>query len=201
MKFIKSNSYEIVKMIINQVGITIFSLVLYTSVGFVGDEGLSSTIRIFLSIFSSLFYLSLIYCAAWDFGASDKIKIDSGKLESQPAKGALMSLVANIPNFLIAAFAVAFMVVHLTSGNEAADSGFAVANLLLRFINSMFLGILQGIFSFLEGDANAYYLRQSVGYLVAPLITVLVAHTGYQLGMKEFRLFAFLTPRKNPNQK
>nr|MBE6545714.1 hypothetical protein [Oscillospiraceae bacterium] len=201
MKFIKNNSYEIVKLMINQVGITIFSLVLYTAVGFVDDDGLSSTIRILLSIFASIFYLSLIYCAAWDFGASDRIKIDGGKIDNNPAKGAFMSLVANLPNFLISGVAVALMAIHIFSGNESAYSAFAVANLLLRFLNAMFLGILQGIFSFLEDNVNAYYLWQSVGYFVLPLVTVLVTHIGYTLGLKEFRIFGFLSSAEKGGKK
>ena len=38
MKRIKDNSYDIVVLIINQIGISIFALVLYTSMGFIGES-------------------------------------------------------------------------------------------------------------------------------------------------------------------
>ena len=45
MKFFKENSYDIVKLFINQIGITIFSFMLYTAVAMIEDESL------FLKIF------------------------------------------------------------------------------------------------------------------------------------------------------
>lgn len=189
MRFIKDNSYDIVKLFVNQMGITIFSLVLYTAVGAIEDEVLFGKISVLVSIFATIFYLALIYTATWDYGARDKIRIDGGKLEAVKGKGALFALIANIPNFVIAALAVITMLVYLGSGSDVAYSAFAVANLILRFINAMFLGALQGIFSFLKDNTDAYFLWQSVGYFVAPFITVLVAHFGYEMGIRELRIF------------
>lgn len=189
MRFIKDNSYDIVKLFVNQMGITIFSLVLYTAVGAIEDEALYSKISVLVSVFSTIFYLALIYTAAWDYGARDKIRIDGGKLEAIRGKGALLSLIANIPNFILASLAIITMLVYLGSGSDVAYTAFGVANLILRFINAMFLGALQGIFASLKNNADLYFLWQSVGYLIAPIITVLVTQLGYELGMREFKIF------------
>ena len=197
MKFIKENSYDIVKLFVNQIGITIFSLVLYTAVGSIEDEALFSKLTVILSVFAALFYFALIYTAAWDFGARDRIRIDGGKLEPTKAKGVILSLIANLPNFIIALLAVIFMVIYLSAGIDGAYTGFGILNLLLRFTNAMFLGILQGVFAFLKSESDLYFLWQSVGYFLAPLLTVLVTHLGYELGMREFRIFKPISAGEN----
>ena len=60
MKFFKDNSYDIIKLYINQIGIAIFSLVLYTAIGFLEDAGLNLKLRVVLSVFATLFYFALI---------------------------------------------------------------------------------------------------------------------------------------------
>ena len=60
MKFLKENSYDIVKLFINQIGIAIFSTVLYTAVGDIEDVALRSGIRIAISAFAMLFYFALL---------------------------------------------------------------------------------------------------------------------------------------------
>ena len=202
MKFFKENSYDIVKLFINQIGITIFSFMLYTAVAMIEDKDLFLKINVFVSVFAILFYFSLLYTAAWDVGAKDKIRIDSGKALSTPTKGLKMSLLANIPNFILAVFAIAFMGIYMLGGNEWFYSAFFVLNMLIRFISAMFLGLIQGVFSFLATDdpTNAsfcpYYFWQTVGFLVGPILSVIVTHFGYKMGSLEKKLFGFLVPSK-----
>jgi len=118
MKFFKENSYDIVRLLINQIGITIFSLVLYTALQFDLDPATTLTIKICLSVFATLFYLTLLYTAAWEFGAKDKLRIDSGKYKKQPAKGALMSFCANLPNFILAIGALVCFLVYFLLASQ-----------------------------------------------------------------------------------
>lgn len=190
MKFFKENSYDIVKLFINQMGITIFSLVLYTAVGFIENDSLNLKLKVVLSVFATLFYFALLYTACWDFGAKDKIRIDGGKYSASIFKGMLMSLVSSIPTLVIAAACFISMLAHVTSGSEAAYSVFAILNLLLRFGSSMFLGVLQGVFSWLSYDADLKFLWESFGYFVMPIFTALVCHVGYLLGRREFKILS-----------
>lgn len=200
--FLKTNSYEITKLFINQIGITIFALVLYTAAGSIEDEALYSKISVLLSVFAVAFYYALLYTAAWDFGAKDKIKIDSGKMTSSPYTGLKMALIANIPNFVIAFFAALFVGLYILTGTEAFNTVFVVFNLIIRFICSMFLGIIQGIFSFLKtSDTESkqffvYYFWQSVAYFVVPIFTIMVTHIGYVFGLKNKRIFGALCAKK-----
>ena len=100
MRFIKNNSYDIIKLYINQIGIAIFSLVLYTAIGMIDSETLPMPLKIGVSVFAILFYFVLIYTVMWEIGAKDKIRVDSGKEACFMSKGFLMGLFANLPNFI-----------------------------------------------------------------------------------------------------
>lgn len=195
MKFFKDNSYDIVKILVNQIGITIFSLMLYFTVNAIGDDKLSSQLSIAVSVFSTIFFYALLYTSMWDIGAKDIIRIDGGKLEAVKGKGALLALFANIPNYVLAGLAVLFMGIHMISGSDGAYTAFVIFNLLVRFTDAVYLGLLNGIFSFLETNQNLYYFWQSVGYFVLPTLTILVTQLGYVAGMRNFRIFGAFTAK------
>ena len=192
MQFIKNNLHDIIKLFVNQIGIAIFSMMLYTAVGVAENPDLSLLIKCLISVFASIFYLSLIYCAVWDLGARDKIRIDGNKMTPVKLKGMLLSLIANIPNFVLALVAIVTMLVHISTGNEGFYSAFAGINLFMRLLNSMFLGLIQFVFSSLENQTDVSFLCQSFGYLLAPVLTILVAHFGYEMGVREKRIFGKL---------
>ena len=194
---IKNDFYDIVKLFVNQIGITIFSLILYTSIGFIEDDTIFNTVYICLSVFASVFYLSLLYTAAWDFGARDKIRVDGGKASPMKWKGALYSVFANLPNFIFAIFSILFIGIYLLTSAEWAASVGGIFVLLLRFLNTMFLGVLQSVFSFTKSHSGSLYdFCLSIGYLVMLLLPVLATHIGYTLGMREYRIFGFLRPKQ-----
>lgn len=203
MKFLKTYSYEIIKLFINQVGITIFSLVLSTAVAAIEDDSLYTKVYLLVSVFAVMFYLCLLYTVAWDYGARDKIKIDGGKLDKDKLRGLKMSLLANIPNFLLAFISVLFISLYIFVGAEWLNTVFALALVIVKFTNAMFLGIINGVFSFAYSDDvgsmafNVYNLLQSIGYLVAPLLAVLTTHLGYSFGSKDFRIFSIFSKQKN----
>ena len=189
MKFLKDNSYDIVKMLINQIGISIFSLVLYTAAGLIWE------IDLYLSIFAIIFYAALIYTAAWDMGAQDRIRIDSGKLRANPFRGAAVAGIANIPNALLIILAIIFIGSHLSSGAEGAYTAFAIVNLIFRLACAMYIGVLTAIFPVEMVDqtitlaGKEAYLYQSIGYLVCLIIPIAMSAIGYYLGTKNRRIF------------
>ena len=81
MKIFKENSYDIIRLYVNQLGIMIFSMLLYSAVGSFENESLSSGLSVFVSIFSVCFYLALIYYSMWEIGAKDKIRIDGNRMD------------------------------------------------------------------------------------------------------------------------
>lgn len=188
MRFLKENSYNVIKFYINQLGISIFSLLLYSSVATMKNEEISLRLTIAISVFAILFYFVLIYTASWDMGASDIIRIEAGRMQKQKFKGALIAFFANIANLILAGMCVISMLLYM-NGNEGAIALSQIANAILRLTYAMNIGLLQGIFQTFSSDANMYNLLQSCGYLVLPLISIMITHFGYIFGMKNFRIF------------
>ncbi len=190
MKFFKENSYDIVKLYIQQIGISIFSLFLYFAVEAVPiDDGNKLPISIGLSVFSMLFLYVLLYTAAWDMGAKDKIRIDAGRMDYRRSKGALMALLANVPNFVLSMISIVLLSLNLWLSVDALNIVFVIFNFILRFTTAMYNGLMQGVFVGLLGSGESIYLLcQSIGFLLVPVFAVLVTHLGYSMGVKELRL-------------
>ena len=201
MKIFKENSYDIMRLYINQLGIMIFSTLLYTAVGSIENEKLSSGLSIFVSIFSVCFYLALIYYVMWEIGAKDKIRIDGGKMESCKPKGLIMGLFANVPNlFLGLGTIISLSVFFVTEGN-GANICFVIFNLLMRFNASMFLGVINAIFpagALTITDLTSYsnYLPSAIMFTLLPLISVIVTHLAYYLGSNEKKLLSVIFGKK-----
>ena len=199
MKIFKENSYDIVRLYVNQLGIMIFSMLLYTAVGSFESEYLSSSLSVFVSVFSTCFYLVLIYYAMWEHGARDKIRIDGGRMEPCKHKGLVMGLFANVPNLVLGALSVILMIAFLASGNDGVYAGFLVSNTIMRFHDSMLLGVIAEI---VPGTTSAgtvdytEFLIESILFTVLPLISVGVTHLGYTLGSHEKKIFSFLSTKK-----
>lgn len=203
MKFFKENSYDIVRLMVNQLGITVFSLMLYFSAAMLGDTKVQSGVQLGVSVFSTLFYLALIYTATWDMGAKDRIRVDAGRTARIPAKGARLALFANVPNFLLAVLSLLGKGIYMLSGVAGFDGLFAVANLILRFGASMYLGMLQAIFSPLSGMTDLFFLLQSVGFVLLPGLCILAAHIGYTMGFRCIRIGQMFSARskEDPQKK
>lgn len=198
MKFFKENSYDVVRLFINQIGIAIFSLILYTALGTVKieDDNLY-TFKAIISIFAILFYFALLYTVAWDWGAKDNIRIEGKRMEPVKLKGARLAFWANVPNFVFA-FVYALTMGLYCIGVEGVKNLSAVFNVIVRFIMSMHLGLLQAIFSFLADNLYVYHFWQAVGYFIVPVFAIMVTELGYSLGLREKKIFG--TIRKK-NQK
>ena len=185
MKFIKENSYDIVKLIINQVGITIFSLVLlFTAQG----ANLPAVFKPIFSVFSTLFYFALLYTVSWEFGAKDKIRIDAGRYSASKGKGILLGLAANAFNILLGIVSIVSMVIHMMTNAQWLADLFGVANILMRFILAMYIGMIQSMTTALSGNVD--FLVESILYLVFPLVAVAVVGFGYFMGAKDLRIFS-----------
>ena len=195
IKILKENSYNIIRFFVFQIGIAIFSLMLYFSITRVDNDPLEAKIQFGISIFSILFYLFLIYTASWEYGAKDKIRIDGGKMQRAPMKGAIMLIAANLLNFVLAFLCTLFLGINLSGGPEWLYSAAVIVNLILRMIASMYIGVIKMIFINIEGD-NLKFLYESIAYLVIPLLSVLTGHVAYTLGLKDRKIFS-----KSKNEK
>ena len=202
MKILKENSYDVVRLIINQVGISIFALVLYTSMGFIGENNkeLASTLQVIFSAFSVVFFYALIYSLVWEIGAKDAIQIENGKSSLFRSKGLVLAFLASVPNLVVSILTLATKVIYLFSGVEEFNTAFFLFNLIMRFMLSMYIGVISAITSPLMSLVNAsglitnegidIYLLQSIAYIIIPLLSLVVCHVAYTFGLKNIKLFA-----------
>ena len=109
-EFWKENSYDIVKMFINQIGMTIFGLIVaMATVSLSSKMELAKGERwplLLGSVFGVLFYLFLLGYMTSEIGAKDGIRIEGKRMKFMPFKGLFMSLIANSVNLLLAVLAI-----------------------------------------------------------------------------------------------
>ena len=186
--FFSSYSYGMIKMFVNQFAISIFGSVLAMATATAGND----TLTLVVSIFAILFYLFLIYTMTWEIGAKDRISFDVGKKPYRPFTGLWISLIANIPNFIIAIlYTIAFpkMTTATWAGNMAAISKF-----ISVIIQGMYLGITATI---KIGEVQMNQLWWT--YIVIIIPSLVTSFLAYYLGHKNFRFFAKLTQKNMGN--
>ncbi|MBR4881043.1 MAG: hypothetical protein IKU19_03865, partial [Clostridia bacterium] len=94
MKLIKKYSYDMFKMMLNQLGIAMLGLVM-TMATFQNDKLYFGT-----SVLCIIFYVYLLYAMMYDIGRKDKPAIDGGRAVFEPLKGLWISLGANFINIV-----------------------------------------------------------------------------------------------------
>ena len=193
MKFIKENSYDIVKFFIYQIGIAVFSLTLAIPLEAAVDDKSSDLVQLLVSILAVAFYCILVYTVSWDHGATERIRIDAGKSSLDKFKGAKIAIVACLPNVILSLIAIVASLLYTEGNAWNAVLGLLLA--ILGLIESMYLGAIQFISSFITNESNVFLVR-SICYLIFPFIIVAASHMGYVFGDKNFRIFGFI-PGKN----
>ncbi len=185
INFLKDNSYTIFKMLVNQIGMTMFGLVLSMA------THQNDTLLLITSLFAVAFYMVLLYSMTWDIGYAEKIRIDGKRLTFVPLKGLYMSLIANIPNILLALLAIiGYYGGELENGvpvsPEWAVNLYGTAKIIALFIQGMYSGIVGLYF-----PSTPWILLLIV---VPALITCTVA---YITGVKGLRLTRFGGPNES----
>lgn len=181
-KFFKENSYFIVKLIVFQLGLMIMGLVTAFATG--GATNKAGWLFPASSVFCILFYLYLVFTVGYENGQKDGIRIEAGKISPRPMRFFLVGLAANAVNLILGILAVIFRLVigvPLTEALSAdvvyspawAKSGYEVCNLIARFIQAMYTGVIQTL-----SPGN------SVLVALLPLPAILVAGISYLLGVK-----------------
>lgn len=187
MKLLKEHSYDIIKLGLYQFVTSVFAIILDIPVAAeILDASLQTKMLALVSFLAIVLYYYLIYTTAWDWGAKDKIRVDAGRLEPNKYKGAIVGLLANALNMLMAII----LFVCIVIGNSASGAVFQVIYYILFIFSFMYYGIFEFAFSSLKADVFLNYSLRCAGYFVLPIIAVLVIHLGYVLGFKERRLFS-----------
>ena len=188
MRFFRENADSIVKLYINQIGVAIFSMFIYTAAGAISVGGVTSLlIKVGISVFAVVFYFALLYTVMWEIGAKDKIRIEGGRIEEKKSKGILLGIYANMPNFVFVGLALILFALYLLTGVEVFNTIFIVLNGLFRVFVSMYLGMIQGLTDGLSGNVDA--VVETALYLAFSFVSAVVVHLSYLMGLREKRLF------------
>ena len=186
MRFLKENSYLIVRLLMTHFGMLVFATVL--TVASVSFPGLLLTV----SIFSVVFYMALSYVATWDRGAKDVLRVEAGRDTRRLYTGFLVGAVSVIPGFILA---LLMLIANLAS----LDAMYTVIRIIIFIWQAPYTGIISTAF---DGTAltvfgasvgqDTFYLLMSLSYFVALIPPVIGAGLGYIFGYKNHRIFGSL---------
>lgn len=202
MRFFKDNSESIIRLLVNQIGITIFSFFLYTALGAMQKEGETTPpiFKVLISVFCILFYFVLIYTVIWEIGAKDKIRIDAGRAEKHTLRGLLIGLYANIPNLVITGVALIAISLYALGCGPIFETIHSIPSVISIFFISMYHGIIQGLTGSID-NITIEKLMMSVYYFVFPAASLLIAHFAYIMGLHDKRIFPSFSPKKKNRDK
>ncbi len=170
--FFERYSYDSVRMLLNQIAISMFGFALAMTAG----KAESDSLLLWSSIASILFYLALIYGVAWKAGSGDKLSIEYGKIPFKPFRGLAISLVANSINLLLA---VLIMIGALANVPVLEDIPNVVAILSQ--------GMYQGVLAVVTVDGVPLNDLWWVYFLIT-IPAMLVSFVGYIAGAKDFHV-------------
>ena len=180
-------------MFVNQFAISLFGATLAMATTSSKNDALTVTV----SACAIVFYLFLLYVMTWEIGAKDKIAVDTRKKTYKPMTGAWLSLLANIPNFIIAILFTIGYPSMITGGWGSSLCG--VMQIALFIVEGMYLGILT-VFRIPVGGAMLQLNHIWWAYFLIILPSVLTCWLAYYLGHKNIR-FTSIMVYKDPNQK
>lgn len=193
MRYFREHSKLISRLFINQVGMTIFGMILTMAIMRSTDNNVALTVAV--SIFSTLFYLSLIYNVMWEEGARNVIRVNAGRMERIPCFPLKAALFAASPNFVLAALLILSYVLAFPIGLEFGRSLYAVLHIILAFFEAMYVGLFSVIL-----DAFPVLATQSLVacllYALSSLPMILVSVLAYRLGEKNLYIFGKRKPKK-----
>ncbi|MBQ8552265.1 MAG: hypothetical protein IJ428_05580 [Clostridia bacterium] len=175
--FLKEHSYNMVKLFLNQIGLTVFGTMLCIS------TQNNPPLLIGSSILAIGMMLFIDYTVGWEIGAKDKIRIDGGRLKPMPIKGMLIALGANIPNFILALLIGIGAMIDTASSQSVA----VVCNFIIRLLNGMYLGIFKTVENFFYGGP-APLIDVWWWFIVITLPAIFVGWLSYFLGSKNIRI-------------
>ena len=183
-EFWSENSKIISKLILNQFGATFLGLMVIAAAS--AAQGQRAWLMLFASCFAAFFYLFLVYAVVWERGGRDRIKVDGGRAVPKPWTGLWISLIANIPNFILA------ILVLISDPFKASFEWAGNMNLISRALCLLWEGMYAGFVSYFSPNNPLIHLLY-----VFPAIAVSVF--GYLLGFHNMRLLSVfeLKPPKN----
>ena len=187
-EFWRENSQIITKLWLNQFGATFLGLMVVAASSAAQEQ--KAWLMLFASCFAAFFYLFLVYAVIWERGGRDRIKVDGGRAVAKPWSGLWISLVANIPNFILA------LLVLISDPFKASYEWAGNMNVIGRALCLLWEGMYAGIVSYFSPN-NPFI------HLLYIFPAIFVTTFGYLLGFNNMRILSIfeLKPPKNQQSK
>lgn len=186
MQYFRENSRLISKIFVNQIGMTIFGVILTTAVMKATEN--DPTITLLVSIFSILFYLALIYNVMWEEGARDVIRINAGRMQNSATFPAKAALFAAVPNLVLAALLLISYVFMYALDVDFFRAVYGVLHIILALFEAMYLGLFKVILDAFP-EPLVQHGMACLLYLLSSLPMILVSWGAYTLGKRNVYLF------------
>lgn len=182
-KFFGEHSYNMVKMLLNQFATAIFGFVLFLAT----KKAKNIVLMNVTSVAAILFYLFLLYTMTWEIGYRDKVSVEQGRKKKNVFTGALISLCANIPNFIYAIFIMLAILIDVGEGSLIANIG-GICSFLALFLEGMFTGVLANHVGGVSLGSHWFM------FFLIPLPAILVCGVAYYLGLRDIKFTSLFDP-------
>ncbi len=173
-EFWSENSKIVVKTLLNQFGSAFFGVMLFFAAFSLRNVEILPFIS---SCISVAFYLYLIYTIMWERGGQDRIKFDGGRAQRKPLTGLWISVLANIPNLVLAATIIISEPLIASSQNVAGGIN-TVARAIALFWEGMYMGVVR-----------TFAPHNPLIYLLMVFPAIFVSATAYYIGFSNKRIF------------
>lgn len=166
--FIKKNYRFALKLFANQVGMTIFGLMVIIATKMLSQKIGNDVIYHCAGVLSILMYVYLIYTAVWEKGSEDKIRIDSGKIKENKLYGLYVSLLANSINLIMGIIIAVCALLQNTAFFASLGNTCIIIN---SYINGMYLTVIN-------------LIKSPYTHLLITLPAIIVSTLSYISGIK-----------------
>ena len=184
MEYSKENKSLISKLIVNHIAMSIFGLIMAITTRFLANRNGNKTLYYIAGILAILLYAVVLYVNLWEKGASDKIRVDGGRMKRNIYTGLWITFLANIPTIIFGIFAMinCYIQSDLTG--------------LLAAISPLYNGMYT-IFTDMQGLALGTYFPPVFMLLSIPALAI--GTVSYILGLNGYKCL-FPEPKKQQDQ-
>lgn len=198
MRYLREQFNLITKLFVNQIGMTIFGMILTMAVMMAAED--NQTVLALVSAFSILFYLCLIYNVMWEAGARNIIRIKAGRMPNDRAFALKAAFFASVPNLVLAVLIAVSYLLAYPLGITAFVGVQDAIHMILAIFEAMYLGLFNVVLSLFPAGATKD-LWVVILYLLSSLPMILVSMGAYALGTRNVYLLGKREPKSKGSAK
>ena len=170
------------KLIAFQVGVTIFGM--FTGLVFGGGD--MTSLLIVMAMIAIGMHMVMVATAMYEYGQSDRIRVESKRATRSPFRGTYIALIANSLNIALGVFAViSKLFINNIGFFENAASEASYYPLIWAEIHAISAGLAATIQAGYLGPYVLYFSGNPLYFLLIPLPSIIVAGVAYHLGYQK----------------